>query len=163
MGCDIHMYVEYQRGGRTDWSNWGARINPGRDYELFGKLAGVRRKAAPLVPLRGIPSDISFMTDWDWWLWISEKNPEHEEFCTLAKAIEWKEHGCRIEERDGKPYRVEHPDWHDASWVTPSELGNALEAPAEWSHDDSYWALLAAMFCLEQRGNKVRVVFWFDN
>ncbi|MGH2613169.1 MAG: hypothetical protein ACRDFB_09020 [Rhabdochlamydiaceae bacterium] len=74
MGCDIHMYVEYQRKD-TDrpkyWSSFGSRINPGRDYDLFGKLASVRGGTALIEP-RGLPEHITFWTEHDSQIYITE-------------------------------------------------------------------------------------------
>lgn len=44
MGCDIHAYVEYKKADNNgDWISFGGRINPGRNYSLFGRMAeGVR-------------------------------------------------------------------------------------------------------------------------
>lgn len=86
MGCDIHIYCEY-RNKATDmkWFNcdWYKRnlyykkfddnyIEPkwecihaydGRDYILFGILAGVRNKSNPIISEpRGIPNDIHKQT-----------------------------------------------------------------------------------------------------
>lgn len=82
MGCDIHLYVERQRkdgswtrvpdtkGPRHPYytSNGTEEQNKfleepcwdtGRDYLLFGRLAGVRRDVLPIAEPRGIPADIS--------------------------------------------------------------------------------------------------------
>jgi hypothetical protein len=42
MGCDIHAYVESKKPDSKTWWGFGGRINPGRNYRMFGKLAGVR-------------------------------------------------------------------------------------------------------------------------
>jgi hypothetical protein len=57
MGCDIHMFIEYSpyegQGGRS-WRSMGGRYNPGRDYDMFEVMAGVRGDAAVFEP-RGVP------------------------------------------------------------------------------------------------------------
>lgn len=59
MGCDIHMMIEYSPYKRSDgepsWSSFGGDFNPGRDYTMFGYLAGVRGDGPPVVDLRGMP------------------------------------------------------------------------------------------------------------
>lgn len=88
MGCDIHIYLESKKkiNGEERWVNvdhW--QINPyfnnensdwdgerefehvpvyfGRNYELFGILAGVRDNSmTPIDDPRGIPNDISDVT-----------------------------------------------------------------------------------------------------
>lgn len=89
MGCDIHMYVERQKkdGSWVRVSNSKAPKHPyydpnadpqhkeyfdrpewdtGRDYTLFGRLAGVRTNVFPIAEPRGVPSDISKGTNKDW-------------------------------------------------------------------------------------------------
>lgn len=62
MGCDVHVMIEYDRfndGGKS-WWNFGGTINPGRDYEMFGHLAGVRCEDNEHLPLRGLPENPSW-------------------------------------------------------------------------------------------------------
>ena len=60
MGCDIHLYIESKTGlGDFGWESFGGRIDVGRNYELFGLLAGVRGTREALVAPRGLPGDIS--------------------------------------------------------------------------------------------------------
>ena len=56
MGCDIHCYIEYKPAGSDDWSDFGGRINPGRNYDLFAKLAGIRNydEITPIAKPRGM-------------------------------------------------------------------------------------------------------------
>ena len=48
MGCDIHMMMEstgrclVRRIQKPWWWAFGGVCNPGRDYQLFNRLAGVR-------------------------------------------------------------------------------------------------------------------------
>jgi hypothetical protein len=160
MGCDIHCYVEYQKSDYPGWRDFGGRVNPGRDYSLFGRLAGVRSGPA-LVEPRGIPGDLAWAARDDWFLFISESGGG--DYVTLAVAMGYAEHGRKIIEQDGKPTWVEHPDWHTPSWLSVDEFEAALTAESEWPPNDEYWAVLAAMKCLRERGNEVRIVFWFDN
>ena len=59
MGCDIHCYIEYKKKNDDHWRSFGGRINPGRNYTLFGVMAGVRCDGL-LYPLRGFPEDAAF-------------------------------------------------------------------------------------------------------
>lgn len=63
MGCDIHMYIEYRKKGREgQFASLGGRINPGRNYELFAAMAGVRtyeRREVMFEP-RGLPPDAGY-------------------------------------------------------------------------------------------------------
>lgn len=55
MGCDIHCYVEFQ-DYREHWNSFGGRVNPGRDYDTFKKLAGVRSQ---------VPAEIAYLNSLD--------------------------------------------------------------------------------------------------
>ncbi len=65
MGCDIHAFIEYGRKG-GGWETFGwCQMNPGRDYEVFGRLADIRGGTSVIGPPRGVPEDISFKTNVD--------------------------------------------------------------------------------------------------
>lgn len=71
MGCDIHAFVEYRRHGaerRPVSDGWEtmcwAKMNPGRNYEVFGRLADVRGGDSVIGPPRGIPATLSLCTKW---------------------------------------------------------------------------------------------------
>jgi|SRR5882672_1565310 len=78
MGCDIHLYAEIKQDGKwvsaDKWSadpwddgdaqcveiKWNDRLYNGRNYALFGVLAGVRDRSQLLISRpRGLPKDIS--------------------------------------------------------------------------------------------------------
>ena len=72
MGTDIHCYVEKKREDNSGWDQLGlwikdpetgsfkeAEFYDGRNYLLFGMLAGVRSGTEPIAALRGIPEDMS--------------------------------------------------------------------------------------------------------
>ena len=57
MGCDIHAYLEVAKDNK--WT-YVQRLSIGRDYFLFGILAGVRsNQALPIDSPRGVPVDTS--------------------------------------------------------------------------------------------------------
>jgi hypothetical protein len=177
MGCDIHMYVQYREKkerenelNRDWWYEFGDQISPGRNYSMFGILAGVRSSyyddegVTHLEP-KGLPD---FGLGWgaraDLSLSITETGQE-EKSCTLEQAERWK--GPIEKNKDGKPVRTEHPDWHSHSWLTPKELAQVYR----WYKKETgyppgleYRVLLKMMKALEDEGkNEVVVVFWFDN
>ncbi|MDH4186827.1 MAG: hypothetical protein OEV08_07510 [Nitrospira sp.] len=165
MGCDIHCYIEYRTAGDTHWFSWGERINLGRNYVLFGLLAGVRCEGQ-IYPLRGYPDDAGQAARHDNWLYISDQATDDEHDCTRAHANEWVKYGAKIS-ADGK--RVTHPDWHSHSWLTPDEFRTVLDAytvspgnPRPGKRVNTYDAALAALDALAKDGES-RVVFWFDN
>lgn len=73
MGCDIHLYMEQKRDGLWYCMNQSKQwleedyhelpsdheIYSGRNYQLFGILAGVRDPDAQLFDVKGIPVDVS--------------------------------------------------------------------------------------------------------
>ena len=71
MGTDIHLYVEHYNKESKRWENLflykkssegeflPVDIYDGRDYDLFGLLAGVRSVIDPFVLPRGVPEDMS--------------------------------------------------------------------------------------------------------
>lgn len=67
MGCDIHMHVECKHDGV--WKRHNVEIYDGRDYELFGILAGVRGILTPISYPKGLPVDVSneVLQDHDFW------------------------------------------------------------------------------------------------
>lgn len=164
MGCDIHCYIEFRRrGDRDNWGGW-PRINPGRNYGAFGRLAGVRGQVGPIVPPRGLPSDLSFHARHDNELYICN---EPTEGCVTAETAKhyFEKCGSKYIMRDGKPIWVTHPDWHTHSWLTADEWEAAITFKSHFvqSAGDEYEAILAVMRFFESRGYDTRVVFWFDN
>lgn len=178
MGCDIHCYVEYRKHQEVHdewsryWSGFGGRINPGRNYEFFARLAGVRGDWGDkdaIAAGRGLPDDVSWRASSDNLLTIKyspqpgiysdgEVSPE--------TAERWSKNGSKyiyLKDAAGvqaeKPHAVTHPDWHSHSWATPTEFAKAARGCGACE----YKALIAAMRSLERSGCEVRVVFWFDN
>lgn len=160
MGCDIHCYIEYKHPESEIWSDFGGRINPGRNYDLFAKLAGVRNynEKPPAIPPRGMPADAAYAADGDNKLFITET--EGAGCVTPATAAEYVKHGSvYVNGSDDKPTWVTHPDWHSHSWLTTEEYAKSVEDSGEFE----YLAILAAMQSFEENGCAARLVFWFDN
>jgi hypothetical protein len=72
MGCDIHMFAEYLIDGKwhadevhkatkeDGWHYLNTLPHRGRNYVLFGAIAGVRsNEIPPLYAPRGVPDDLS--------------------------------------------------------------------------------------------------------
>jgi hypothetical protein len=169
MGCDIHMYVEYKRKDdkRNNWSNFGSRINPGRNYFMFGLLSkGVRSDNELGIDAKGLPDGLGWETSDDMYLYINDNRSEDDNHVSTNQAIKWRaNYGCNIvNDENGRPYKVENPDWHSSSWLTTSEFENQLNIYNQESFGvPEYMAILAAMKELENHNNECRVVFWFDN
>lgn len=62
MGCDIHLHVEVKLNGK--WEHLNAPYI-GRDYQLFGRMAGVRDDEQPHIEPRGLPQELSVITTYD--------------------------------------------------------------------------------------------------
>lgn len=171
MGCDIHAYVEYKTTIKKinnchHWSTFGGRINPGRNYNLFGLLAGVRTGGI-LFEVRGLPKDVAFEAEDDNRIFITARPAESQ--CTLRQAQEWEARGHKIiVDEYENPTWVEHPDWHTHSWLTVDEFRQVIDAykntgTGRTEPEPEYEALLVAMEKLAEFYNGVRIVFWFDN
>lgn len=138
MGCDIHFYVEVNRGysSSPDWLSVPAPFGiddywdrchrpewfPGRSYYAFARLADVRNYGAEpvevVIPPRGVPDNISDYTRREY----------------------------------------ESDDFHSASWLTLPEL---REHFADLPQIAKILPILEALDPTEPE--RVRVVFWFDN
>jgi hypothetical protein len=191
MGADIHMYLEYttkeeleeyQRGERRDrhgnpakpyWRNFGSRINPGRNYWMFGFLSkGVRTDFSDGLPAKGLPEfdEMGYYTRIDSVSYISDEATSDNEV-TLEKAMKWAQSGCKLHKNSsGKPQWVDHPDWHSHTWLTADEYEYAInkykeycESVGEIDNPIEYIALLSAMKTFEENGCATRLIIWFDN
>lgn len=173
MGCDIHMYIQYRRKGSDYWSGFGGRINPGRNYGMFGVLANVRNEMPKHFEAKGIPThELSYQCEGDLYMMISDDG-EGENETTLENALDWnKRYGCKLEFHGDKPYKVRHPDWHSHSWMTTKELSKAYNMYSAMYKKEygashvpiEYKAILSVMKTLEKTGEyEAEVVFWFDN
>jgi hypothetical protein len=192
MGCDIHMYVEYADKKRLEetrkkkaegdtaaheyWRTFGSRINPGRNYSMFGMLSQGVRSDFPngLVPKGMLSHDeMGYHAADDAYVYIVDDGSKvGDNQVSLEQAQKWASGRWpeTIIYRNGKPTFVSHPDWHSHSWLTVEEFETALEnykglsKDISWGEPIEYKALLAAMKALESTGDYVaRVVFWFDN
>lgn len=191
MGCDVHMYVEYTNKTRLEetrkkkaegdteirehWRTFGGRINPGRNYAMFGLLAQYVRSDNPNgVPAKGLlhHDDMGFCAADDCYKYIANEGEEPDgDEVSYERAMSWA--SGRWPEtliyRHGKPRFVSHPDWHSHSWLLTEEYEKVLEnykglERESWGNPVEYKALLAAMKELESTGDYVaRIVFWFDN
>lgn len=148
MGCDIHPYVECRDKDTGKWvpivmelvtpiryknSDQEVSCYNGRDYTMFGVLAGVRGVNDPIVDPRGIPYDV---TDY-----VKEKYEAGEDcyhtpsWLTLAEL--------RLATKDKKRY-------NKMERASLKPLIHAIDFMG-----DQAWFFGSDM--------DIRVVFWFDN
>lgn len=174
MGCDIHMYVEYKRKNDSDkqFRNFGGRINPGRNYYMFGLLAkGVRSDNEAGFETKGLPDkdSLGWRTSDDAFIRINDKYAEEDDnYCTLEDARKWAKYGRKIYNYNDEPTWVDHPDWHSHTWLTSLEYSSVIDKynthpEAAKYKEAEYEAVLAVLNSLENNGMETRVVFWFDN
>jgi hypothetical protein len=176
MGADVHMFIQYKEksDNKEFWWPFGSKINPGRNYAMFGILAGVRNHDAPnrFEPKGILPKEKrSWPVEDDLYLTITEDGTgDHE--TTLEAAKRWFGGKEIIMDENGKPYKVLHPDWHSHSWMTPDELEQAYKNYKKYAKRGGYnkgvpleyKVILKTMRALEDKGkNEVLLVFWFDN
>jgi len=196
MGCDIHLFSEKKKtvNGVEKWVNadyW--KINPyfgddeyepelelislysGRNYTLFGVLAGVRGRDE-ICPPRGLPDDVSDIVKKNSDRWDGDGH-SHSYF-TLAELKEYYKnnshtsHNGFINKRQIKEL--------DEDGITPyswSEWSGPNLQYREWKEDSSLKPLVESLdkrmrdeFWVQEEvedtskeDSKIRVVFWFDN
>lgn len=172
MGADVHLYIQYKTKKSNYWNSFAGRINPGRNYIMFSLMAKVRGEYPESLDPKGLPEhELSYQCANDLFLYIDEKD---DEGCTsLENALKWnKNNGCKIvNDKNGNPWKVEHPDWHSHSWLKIKEMKQVFKnyakiAVKEWGSNKiptEYQAVLDVMKSLKKSGNEVKVVFWFDN
>lgn len=158
MGCDIHLFLEY-RHLNNSWRNFGGPLNPGRNYNLFAALAGVRGGGAGAIP-KGLPDDIGCVTKYHNEMCVVDKEPLEENCISLAVAEKWVASGAS-KFTHGKS-KVTHPDWHSHSWSTVEEFRQAVNKNCPGNVE--YAAILSAAESLQRNTDyTVRFVYWFDN
>jgi hypothetical protein len=82
MGCDIHAYIDYDHLGSI--SNLYGRLYLGRDYTLFGLIAGVRGQCHPVVAPRSLPSVTSFSVRYEAYSRLEELKPDYHSHTWLT-------------------------------------------------------------------------------
>ena len=178
------MFIHYKDKESTSdwWRDFGGNINPGRDYTMFGVLAGVRNHGmAEALSPKGLPDhSLSWSANDAYYIPIfvkeNENDPDHRYNdsgyeISLEQAKKFEKYGCKIIEINGKPIKIVNPDWHSVSWLTTKELSTAYKKYNSISKKEGGWgkvsspykAILHVMRTLEDGGNDVEVVFWFDN
>lgn len=161
MGCDIHLFAEIRKNGK--WEQAGSmvkneyywpeedtgnylgnkklvreRFYRGRNYQLFGVLAGVRSDGPPIVEQRGFPKDASKETKSYHKSW--EGDAHSESWLNLKELLEWAYGGDFSKKSVNKFEKI---DGYFAE-TTLSKLLKLATSP-------------------DVKPEDVRIVFWFDN
>jgi hypothetical protein len=195
MGTDITSIIEYTDTSYNpnkdladqDQYYYGfAEINIGRHYTLFGFLSGVRGNEEPIVPVRGLPENISCLTAERALARLIE--PEEVEKLSifdfsdiyskrLFKRSDFPENYSFTyfpeSKEDGKESLIIMPDTFGHSWLLLPELkevyARTISESIRYEEDTitSYFfgidSIIASMEALEKiPGYKTRLVFWFD-
>ena len=136
MGCDIHVYIEcYSKKSqlRADTcfvDTFFDNVNFGRNYTLFGFLAGVRSSEDPVVDPRGIPNqpELSWAASRDYYIKVVPDN-EYVKMRDFSGQRIIKQSELEILKND--QYRklfinsenmLVNPDWHTPTWLSVEEL-----------------------------------------
>jgi hypothetical protein len=201
MGCDIHLFTEMKRD-QGKWKNidyWQHNyfydaedpdseremdlipIYRGRDYDLFGILAGVRNEENPKIDdPRGLPPDVCEITKKESDRWTSDGH-SHSFFTLkelkdhLEKNPTMKRSGMVTKEAAAKLDSGEETPRSWAGWVS-KDLGYVHR---EWEEKSSLYYLVQKLDerCRQEfwiRSSEdtngryedeknFRIVFWFDN
>lgn len=202
MGCDIHIYCEKYNDEKEKWESLSLykkkedggfepiSIYDGRDYELFGLLAGVRGNShffsggcGYIVAPRGIPSDLSqyVQNEWEcgkdedgrqWW-----HTPTWYSFCELDTYTyllndfnkEMKKKNKKIAELNKEIGNLKSANKNDGYDLFYCDYEDEDE-------DDDYNgidALVGFMDCIkdvlrayniyEPKQEEIRILLWFDS
>lgn len=160
------MYVEIKDKQNDHWRPFGKKINPGRVYGMFAKLADVRNgwNITPICPPRGVPNEMAYEAWSDYHLYVTDDPDDNDAHCSKDQAEKWVSRGSSKYARDNA--FVTNPDWHSASWLTPDEYEKAINELWENSFNRAsieYVAVLDLLRSFERQGMDARIVFWFDN
>ena len=160
MGCDIHCIVEYKHrdfhGDRWDSFGYEA-INPGRNYDWFAKLAGVRGNCDnPLATGFGLPKDCSYATLYATSVQVTDENRALAEGWVLRGLSKWQDFCVDL---GNNPRYVSHPDWHTYGWCDVKAWKKSIRGTKSLHLK----CVNAIIDTLTKNDCEVRVVFWFDN
>lgn len=147
MGCDIHARVEVYNRETQKWEKIYMyipdkytpgrlrEVEPynGRDYTMFGVLAGVRYMVEPIAQPRGIPQNASYGVRVDW--------ESDSEWCHTPSWLTLAE--LQLAVKDKKRY-----DKDERQSLKSLINGIDFMVDASWRYAED---------------SEVRLVFWFDN
>lgn len=161
MGCDIHGFIEFKLD--YGWQNFAGEFYLPRDYEFFSKIAGVRGECESFFEPRGLPEDVNYVISSENNIYIY--NSDSDDSCTKEMAERWVASGISEYTNEGKS--VTNPDHHSHSWLNKDELEEAIDYVNTkcglGSVSVQYEMIFEVLKKFEEKGCKVRFVFWFDN
>lgn len=137
MGCDIHAYIEYYKTNDSD--NWvdvfsDGEISLGRNYLLFGCMAGVRHlSVTPVAANRGLPTnpELSWWVNRKYHLRVVEdqyKNDFDENIITRSELEQLStqsllsfDYRKEVFTKDNVEF-IKNPDYHSTTWLNLHEM-----------------------------------------
>ncbi|KKM74917.1 hypothetical protein LCGC14_1395480 [marine sediment metagenome] len=191
MGCDIHLYIEKKKKGK--WvmaqgvvADEDGNLNvpypdlkyTGRNYELFGFLAGVRNPENQYFETKGFPKNASKEVKNIFKSW--GRDAHTPSYLTLAelKEVDWKDRMIKVsgmKQKDQlkklkKTLKTKNPDYnllYDYCQWTNQEDYESFEVsiPISFYFKDFYRDVVDKISMYDWRCEKeeIRIVFWFDN
>lgn len=137
MGCDVHLFTEIKIGGK--WCTHSV-CNVLRNYDLFGKMAGVRSNVPPIAESKGLPEDVGELTKLYANYW--EGDAHTHSWLSGAEIVELEE------------------------WVLHNlDAGHFPESKLNWGYlfGNSWGGFVKYPDERPDGVEDVRFVFWFDN
>lgn len=131
MGCDIHAYIEFfSKTEHKSTSNcfvrgFSGQLSLGRDYTLFGLIAGVRHNVPPLIKPKGIPTEpgLSYEVADDYYLNVvsdeAVRIPPNSIRQSLADEYVSDAYSQYIDE---SKLKITNPNFHTPTHLTLDEL-----------------------------------------
>lgn len=179
MGCDIHLYIE-KKIDEKEWVYIGESDYNGRDYELFGFMAGVRG-SQQYFKQKGLPDDISsgvrkICVDYGSdghshsWLTLEELQSvdwESNKFMIQEDGIMADDQWEKFQEtvKAGKPdYSLTYPHW-GAGGDPKTSSYHEWGVPIIIEFKEFYEEVVKQLptYCVGYKPDEIRIVFWFDN
>ncbi|MCK4815818.1 hypothetical protein KA005_08610 [bacterium] len=196
MGCDIHIYTEkkdhngvwgcadfyevnkyYDKLDEDEWEQEYSHVDfyRGRNYELFGALAGVRSGTNKFIPPKGVPSDASKECLADFERWNSDAHTPS--WLTLAEIKQLRKDQGELIKRSGMISQKQMDELKDGktpdSWCGWTNADSYVQAEWEEKYNpmDGFIESLDDFINMRYWSHEVksmddsdfRVVFWFDN
>ncbi len=199
MGCDIHFYVEHKVDGvwqqaftpDAESERKGKYWYHGRNYALFGLLAGVRNKnITPLSEPRDLPPDLSEGLKEEWRNW--EGDGHTPSYFLLSELLKFRDgkathtgyvdvSGYRQLLKNGFPdqWRYDVFRGSNKAVVDNAKMGRILNMASFlgdieyfteviWEMPNNeigkdFWQTLDDIQKLDSNPENIRCVFWFDN
>ena len=149
MGCDIHFHVEIKVKGV--WRHY-AFPKCERNYQIFGKLGADRGYSQNGFKSKGLPKDLSVVTEIDAKKW--EADMHHQSWITRDEIIEFSEWIAKekpIRNTEDLDYDFLYNDL-EFGFLNTYFFGNSFSG---------FW--LYPEDAKEMSVEDIRFVFWFDN